>query len=81
MAILTDEKGNIFDFALLDAPLTHSLIVVKCQDGFLFMHNKWSNNWELPGGVIEMEKLLGNVLSGNYLKKPIKKSRLLNSRV
>ena len=64
MAIMTDEKGNIFlefirteeeqvDLASLDAPLTHSLIVVKCQEAFLFMYNKWRNSWELPGGVIE----------------------------
>lgn len=64
MAIMTDSKGNIFlEFnpikyeklitMTLDAPLTHALIVVKCQGKFLLMHNKWRNNWELPGGVIE----------------------------
>ncbi|QHW31726.1 NUDIX domain-containing protein [Paenibacillus rhizovicinus] len=64
MAIMTDSKGNIFleflamqenqlDAAALDAPLTHALIVVKCQDKYLFMHNKWRNSWELPGGIIE----------------------------
>ncbi|WP_167483673.1 NUDIX domain-containing protein [Paenibacillus xylanexedens] len=37
----------------LDAPLTHALIVVKCQGKYLFMHNKWRKNWELPGGIIE----------------------------
>ncbi|GIP40413.1 DNA mismatch repair protein MutT [Paenibacillus sp. J31TS4] len=64
MAIMTDANGNIFlellaieenqlDVAALDAPLTHALIVVKCQEKYLFMHNKWSNSWELPGGIIE----------------------------
>ncbi|WP_224753517.1 NUDIX domain-containing protein [Paenibacillus terricola] len=61
---MTDEKGNIFlaftemeenqlDVTELDAPLTHALIVVKCQGKYLFMHNKWRNSWELPGGIIE----------------------------
>ena len=64
MAIMTDAKGNVFlefleieeeDLAAaeFEAPLTHALIVVKCQDKYLFMYNKWRNNWELPGGVIE----------------------------
>jgi len=64
MSIITDEKGNVFvDFQRmtekefersdLDAPLTHSLVVVKCQDKFLMMFNKWRKSWELPGGVIE----------------------------
>jgi 8-oxo-dGTP diphosphatase len=64
VAIITDAKGNIFlefleidegqiNVAELDAPLTHALIVVKCQGKYLFMHNKWRNSWELPGGIIE----------------------------
>ncbi|XEC96682.1 NUDIX domain-containing protein [Paenibacillus tarimensis] len=64
MAIVTDKKGNILldifeikeediDSITLDAPLTHSLIVVRYQENFLLMHNKWRNSWELPGGVIE----------------------------
>ncbi|WP_274652816.1 NUDIX domain-containing protein [Paenibacillus humicola] len=64
MAIMTEAKGNIFLKFLkikeeqivaseLDAPLTHALIVVKCQGKYLFMYNKWRNYWELPGGVIE----------------------------
>ncbi|MDR6718405.1 NUDIX domain-containing protein [Paenibacillus sp. 2003] len=64
MAIMTDSRGNIFlEFirieynkvitSTLDAPLTHALIVVKCQGKYLFMHNKWRKNWELPGGIIE----------------------------
>lgn len=64
MAIMTDSRGNIFlEFirieydkvitSKLDAPLTHALIVVKCQGKYLFMHNKWRKNWELPGGIIE----------------------------
>ncbi|GIP41222.1 DNA mismatch repair protein MutT [Paenibacillus sp. J31TS4] len=64
MTIMTDAKGNIFlefleieenqlDVTALDAPLTHALIVVECQGKYLFMHNKWRNSWELPGGIIE----------------------------
>lgn len=64
MAIMTDSKGNIFleflkidyeqlDTITLDAPLTHALIVVECQGKHLFLHNKWRNYWELPGGLIE----------------------------
>lgn len=64
MAIITDGNGNIFlDFltmqeeeivkATLDAPLTHALIVVKCQEKYLLILNKWRMAWELPGGVIE----------------------------
>lgn len=64
MAITTDARGNVFleitaiqeeglQQVALDAPLTHSLIVVKCQGKFLFMYNKWRKSWELPGGVIE----------------------------
>ncbi len=64
MAIITDVKGNVFlDFlkmterelehVSLDAPLTHSLIVITYQSKYLFMLNKWNNIWELPGGVIE----------------------------
>ncbi|MGM0881834.1 MAG: NUDIX domain-containing protein [Bacillota bacterium] len=64
MAIITDERGNIFlDFlriqeeeivkVTLDAPLTHALIVVKCQEKYLLMLNKWRMAWELPGGIIE----------------------------
>ncbi|MFH5183835.1 NUDIX domain-containing protein [Paenibacillus sp. TAB 01] len=64
MTIMTDANGNVFLAFMqvpedelgnisLDAPLTHSLIVVKRQDSFLFMYNKWRQIWELPGGVIE----------------------------
>ncbi|MGO4501136.1 NUDIX domain-containing protein [Paenibacillus sp. 2RAB27] len=64
MAIMTDAKGNIFLEFLeiaenqlvvteLDSPLTHALIVVDYQGKYLFMHNKWRNSWELPGGIIE----------------------------
>lgn len=64
MAIVTDSRGNIFlEFInieydkvttiTLDAPVTHALIVAKYQGKYLFMHNKWRKNWELPGGIIE----------------------------
>jgi|SRR5690625_3815154 len=64
MAIITDAKGNTFleflkiteeelEQVSLDAPLTHSLIVVTYQNKYLFILNKWNHIWELPGGVIE----------------------------
>ncbi|NOU65381.1 NUDIX domain-containing protein [Paenibacillus sp. LMG 31461] len=64
MTIMTDAKGNIFleffeieedhlNTTEFDAPLTHALIVVDYQGKYLFMHNKWREIWELPGGVIE----------------------------
>lgn len=64
MSIVTDAQGNILLDIIktteselarmdLDAPLTHALIVVKCQGKFLMMFNKWRSSWELPGGVIE----------------------------
>ncbi|PWW04764.1 8-oxo-dGTP diphosphatase [Paenibacillus cellulosilyticus] len=64
MSIVTDAKGNVLLDLItitesdlhtieLDAPLTHALIVVKCQGKFLMMFNKWRSSWELPGGVIE----------------------------
>src|SRR5690625_6330339 len=64
MAIITDSNGNIFlqflkiterelEHLSLDAPLTHSLIVVTYQSKYLFILNRRNNFWELPGGVIE----------------------------
>ncbi|OAX48416.1 hypothetical protein [Paenibacillus sp. AD87] len=64
MAIMTDSRGNIFfEFINIEydkvttitlyAPLTHALIVARYQGKYLFMHNKWRKNWELPGGIIE----------------------------
>lgn len=64
MAIITDSNGNIFlqflkiterelEHLSLDAPLTHSLIVVTYQSKYLFILNRRNNIWELPGGVIE----------------------------
>ena len=34
-------------------PLTVSLVVVKSPDGFMLLKNKYRNQWELAGGVIE----------------------------
>ena len=64
MAILISKKGNVFlDFLEIDesninnhindAPLTHSLVVVKYKKDYLLMFNKWRQNWELPGGIID----------------------------
>lgn len=64
LAILVSRKGHIFlDFLgvreeelmnyVIGAPLTHSLLVIKYQEKFLLMFNKWRQNWELPGGIID----------------------------
>jgi 8-oxo-dGTP diphosphatase len=64
MAILVSNKGHIFlDFLkinegdisenVIDAPLTHSLVVAKHKEKYLLMFNKWRKNWELPGGIID----------------------------
>ena len=61
--IIQNSKGHIFlDFFNVKEkkisneeyqPLTHSLLVVKYNNSFLLVFDKWKNNWELPGGSIE----------------------------
>lgn len=59
--IIEDRNGNIFlDFfdkkesELKNfSPLTHALTVVKKEDKFLLVYDKWKEQWELPGGMIE----------------------------
>lgn len=64
MTILISNKGHIFldflkisekdiDKNVIDAPLTHSLVVAKHNEKYLLMFNKWRKNWELPGGIID----------------------------
>lgn len=65
MAIVTDAQGNEFlnlilvsedriEALNLDAPVTHSLIVARNNQGnVLLIFNKYRNYWELPGGVID----------------------------
>ncbi|CAM4003861.1 NUDIX domain-containing protein [Lederbergia lenta] len=64
MTILINKSGHVFlDFLIVeeneimnyvaDAPLTHSLVVVKYQEKFLIMFNKWRKHWELAGGMID----------------------------
>ncbi|WP_179107201.1 NUDIX domain-containing protein [Sediminibacillus massiliensis] len=64
MPILISKKGDVFlDFlkmdeknindSISDAPLTHSLVVVKYKDDYLLLFNKWRQNWELAGGMID----------------------------
>ncbi|WP_191276999.1 NUDIX domain-containing protein, partial [Neobacillus kokaensis] len=64
MSILVSKKGNVFlDFLqtseeeinkyVTDAPLTHSLVVAKYQEKYLLIFNKWRQNWELAGGIID----------------------------
>jgi 8-oxo-dGTP diphosphatase len=62
--IAEDKKGNaLLEFlpgdeeaipnAAVDAPVTHSLVIVACDDKYLFVHDVWKKEWELPGGSIE----------------------------
>lgn len=64
MSILVSKKGHVFlDFLKIneeemskyvtDAPLTHSLVVAKYQGKYLLIFNKWRQNWELAGGIID----------------------------
>ncbi|MBA2173684.1 NUDIX hydrolase [Halobacillus locisalis] len=64
MAILVSNKGHAFleflrveeeqiDSYTNDAPLTHALVVVTYQNKKLVIFNKWRQNWELPGGMID----------------------------
>ncbi|RAV17715.1 NUDIX hydrolase [Paenibacillus contaminans] len=64
MAILTNGRGHIFlefieiDEAeiadmVLEAPLTHALLVIRYEGKYLLMFNKWKKHWELPGGIID----------------------------
>lgn len=34
-------------------PLTHSLVIAKYQESYLLVYDKWKNQWEVPGGMIE----------------------------
>lgn len=64
MCIVMDKKGN----QLLEViqgcedelihneayrPLTSSLVIVKSAKGFMLLKNKYRNEWELAGGMIE----------------------------
>jgi len=61
--IIQNSKGYIFlDFYKIDEknifedqynPLTHSLLIIKYENKFLVVFDKWKNIWELPGGSIE----------------------------
>ena len=64
MAIAIDKRGNQLlgvvmeneDVVIGDdryKPLTTSLVVVKGPRGFMLLKNKYRNEWELAGGVIE----------------------------
>ncbi|MCM3781922.1 NUDIX hydrolase [Neobacillus mesonae] len=89
MAIMTDTKGNVFleflkvDYdqiteLTLDAPLTHSLIVVSYEGRFLLLYNKWRNNWELPGGVIEEGETAQECVVRELLEETNQKSDNVN---
>jgi len=65
MCIVTDAKGNQLseyitgDEAQLIAnaeyrPLTSALVIVKGPAGFMLLMNRYRNEWELPGGMIEV---------------------------
>ena len=61
--IIENSDGHKFlDFIKIDeskiidskySPLTHSLLVIKYQNRFLVVFDKWKKHWELPGGSIE----------------------------
>ena len=64
MCIIADVAGNqLLDFITGDEnelvaneayrPLTSALCVVKGPRGFMLLRNRWRNEWELPGGMID----------------------------
>ena len=67
MPIAVDAKGNaLVEFLVvtesempaltLDAPITHALIGVRYRSNVLLLFNKYRQNWELPGGVMEAQE-------------------------
>lgn len=64
MFIVDDVKGNqLLEVYMGDEneiinnseyrPLTSSLVIVKSHKGFMLLKNKYRNEWELAGGMIE----------------------------
>jgi len=64
MCIVADNKGNqLLEFIKGDEnslvaneayrPLTSALCVVKGPRGFMLLMNRWRNEWELAGGMID----------------------------
>ncbi|TBL67473.1 NUDIX domain-containing protein [Paenibacillus thalictri] len=64
MPIITNKKGDVFEAFLeiseddlkstkLDYPLTHALVVAKYENKYLLIYNRWRQEWEVPGGIID----------------------------
>lgn len=64
MSIITNKKGDVFEQFLeisedelktvkLEYPLTHALVVAKYENKFLLLYNRWRQEWEVPGGMID----------------------------
>lgn len=61
MVLATDSHGNaLVEVALGEspdttttAPLTGALVVVTGPDGVLLVHDRWRDQWEVPGGGID----------------------------
>lgn len=64
MSIVTNHRGDVFEEFLgvseddlkrlsLEHPLTHALVVAKYEDKFLLLFNRWRQEWEVPGGMID----------------------------
>lgn len=50
--LIKDEEANILNNEKYQ-PLTHSLVIVKCDGKYLLVFDKWKKLWEVPGGGIE----------------------------
>ena len=65
MCIVSDAKGNQLLAFITGSeaeviankahrPLTSALLIVKGPRGFMLLKNKYRNEWELPGGMIDL---------------------------
>jgi len=80
MSICVNKNGDIFEEFIkisennilkekLDFPLTHSLIVVKNENGFLLMYNTWKKKWELAGGIIDNNETIRECVKRELLEE------------
>ena len=65
MSLVTNKRGDIFlafwpsaddthiPSTYTGIPLTHALIIVHHKGMHLLIYNRWRQQWEVPGGIIE----------------------------
>lgn len=45
--------NETIDVTELNAPLRLAIMLARCTEGFLLVHNRYRKCWELPGGFID----------------------------